>query len=337
MDALSDLLQTIQLSAKIYVCRAVGGPWNMQVHYRPQGIFHTVIQGQCYLREGGSDDLVLLQAGDGVAFPTGGAHWISDSPGSQDLVAENVVKVTGDDGLLLLKTGEVTVSASDSAPWGNDPRMAPSAGGDSPRDDQVTILLSGALSYDSSIDHPFLKSLPCFIQTSSKSSGDLHRHDVLTNLLIEESFGSYPGKRLMVDHLAEALFVQLLRVHMRKVKHTNGYMAALSDPNIGVALNLIHTETDQKWTIEALSRASAMGRTAFTQKFVDMVGHTPKSYLTSTRLIKAKGRLQNSNDSMVNIAEGAGYASEAAFGKAIKQHFNTTPGELRKKMSDSEK
>ena len=75
---------------------------------------------------------MLLQAGDGVAFPTGGAHWISDSPGSQDLGAESVVKVTGDDGLLLLKTGEVTVSASDSAPWGNDPRMAPSAGGDSP-------------------------------------------------------------------------------------------------------------------------------------------------------------------------------------------------------------
>ena len=97
----------------------------MQVHYRPQGIFHTVIQGQCYLREGGSDDLVLLRAGDGVAFPTGGAHWICDSPRRQDPVADNVVKVTGDDGLLLLKTGEVTVSASDSAHWGNDPRMAP--------------------------------------------------------------------------------------------------------------------------------------------------------------------------------------------------------------------
>jgi len=40
---------------------------------------------------------------------------------------------------------------------------------------------------------------------------------------------------------------------------------------------------------------------------------------------------------MVSIAEGAGYASEAAFGKAIKQHFNTTPGELRKIVSDSEK
>ena len=303
----------------------------MQVHYRPQGIFHTVVQGQCYLREGGSDDLVLLQAGDGVAFPTGGAHWISDSPGSQDLGAENVVKVMGDDGLLLLKTGEITVSAPDSGPWGNASRMAAPADGDSSGDDQVTILLSGTLSYDSSLNHPFLESLPCFIQASSKSTADLHRHNVLTNLLIEESFGSYPGKRLMVDHLAEVLFVQLLRVHMRKMKQSSGYMAALSDPHIGVALNLIHTETDQKWTVEALSRASAMGRTAFTQKFVDMVGDTPKSYLTNTRLMKAKAKLKNTHDSMLSIAESAGYASEAAFGKAIKQHFNTTPGELRKK------
>ena len=212
MDALSDLLKTIQLSAKIYVCRAVGGPWNMQVHYRPQGIFHTVIQGQCYLREGGSNDLVLLQAGDSVAFPTGGAHWISDSPGSQDVGAENVIKVTGDDGLLLLKTGAITVSAPDSGPWGNAPRMGAPADGDSPGDDQVTILLSGTLSYDSSISHPFLESLPCFIQAISKSSADLHRHEALANLLIEESSGSYPGKRLMVDHLAEVFFVQMLRV-----------------------------------------------------------------------------------------------------------------------------
>ena len=117
---------------------------------------------------------------------------------------------------------------------------------------------------------------------------------------------------------------------MLKMKHSHGFLAALSDSHIGVALNLIHMGTDQKWTVEALSRASAMGRTAFTQKFVDMVGDTPKPYLTNTRLMKAKVKLQNSNDSMLSIAECAGYASEAAFGKAIKKLFNKTPGELRK-------
>lgn len=334
MDALSDLLNSIRLSAKIYICRALGAHWNMQIIYRPQGIFHTVIQGHCYLRESNGNDLVLLQAGDSVAFPTGGAHWISDSPGSQALDAENVVKVSGDDGLLLLKAGAIIVSAPDSGPWGETfqkgASMGASAEEGSPEDEQLTILLSGTLFYDSSIKHPFLESLPCFIQARSKSNDDLRKHETLTSLMVDESYGSQPGKRLIVDHIAEVFFIRLLREHIRKEKHSNGYMAALSDSHIGVALNLIHTETDEKWTVETLSRASAMGRTAFTQKFVDMVGHTPKSYLTNTRLMKAKAKLQHTNDSMFSIAETAGYASEAAFGKAIKKHFNTTPGKLRK-------
>lgn len=332
MDALSHILKTIQLSAKAYICISGGAPWNLQFMYRPQGIFHIVMQGQCYLREGNSDEVILLQAGDGVGFPTGGIHWISDSPCSQDLPAENVVNVTGDKDLFLLKSGEVTAFSADGDSWRNNSRTVPSPDSDSPKGSQKTILLSVTVSYDSSVEHPFLKNLPCFIKASARSSDDLHRQEVLANLLIEESSGSYPGKPLMVDHITELLFVQMLRVHMRKMKHSNGYMAALSDPHIGVALNLIHTETDQKWTVEALSEASAMGRTAFTQKFVDMVGDTPKSYLTNTRLMKAKTQLQNTNDSMISIAESAGYASEAAFGKAMKQHFNTTPGELRKNI-----
>ncbi len=137
----------------------------------------------------------------------------------------------------------------------------------------------------------------------------------------------------MVNRLTEVLFVQLLRAHMHKTNQTSGFMAALSDPHIGVALNLIHTETDQRRTVESLCKAAAMGRTSFTQKFVDMVGATPKAYLTRTRLMKAKAKLQSSDDSMLDIAESAGYASEAAFGKAVKQHFNKTPGELRKQSS----
>jgi AraC-like DNA-binding protein len=332
MDALSHILKTIQLSAKAYICRGVGAPWNLQFMYRPQGIFHIVMQGQCYLREGNSDEVILLQTGDGVGFPTGGVHWISDSPGSQDLRAENVVNVTGNKDLFLVKSGEVTAFAADSGPRGNNSRTVPSPDSDSPKGSQETVLLSVTVSYDSTVEHPFLKSLPCFVHASPKSYGDLHLHrqEVLANLLIEESSGSYPGKPLMVDHITEVLFIQMLRVHMHKMKHSSGYMAALSDPHIGVALNLIHTETDQVWTVEALSKASAMGRTAFTQKFVDMVGDTPKSYLTNTRLMKAKAKLQNTHDSMFSIAESAGYASEAAFGKAIKKHFNTTPGKLRK-------
>ena len=117
---------------------------------------------------------------------------------------------------------------------------------------------------------------------------------------------------------------------MHKAKHSRGYLAALADPHIGEALNLIHTEEEARWTVESLSKAVAMGGTTFTQKFAELVGLTPKAYLTNTRLLNSRGKLQSSNESTLSIAEGAGYASEAAFSKAFKKHFNSTPGEIRK-------
>ena len=87
MDALSDILKTIQLSANTYFCRGFGSHWNMQIRHRPQGLFHVVTAGQCYLREESTGALMLLTVGDIVAFPTGGGHWISDCSDSQDSIS----------------------------------------------------------------------------------------------------------------------------------------------------------------------------------------------------------------------------------------------------------
>jgi AraC-like DNA-binding protein/mannose-6-phosphate isomerase-like protein (cupin superfamily) len=330
MDALTHILRTIHLSAKTYLCQGSGGPWNMQFQYRPEGIFHIVLQGQCYLREGGHKESILLEAGDAVAFPTGGVHWISDTPDSQNLLAENVVNVSGNEELLLVKNGDVKAFRSHPSPLGTLLAALESDPGKTPNNDGVTTLFCGTLSYDASLDHPFLKSLPCFIQAGARTSEERQVQQTLTSLVAKESAASYPGKALMVDNLTEVLFLQMLRVHMRKARPTSGYMAALADPHIGEALNLIHTEEDKKWTVQSLSRAVAMSGTTFTQRFAKLVGITPKAYLTNTRLLKARAKLQSSNESTLSIAESAGYASEAAFSKAIKKHFNTTPGELRK-------
>ena len=213
-------------------------------------------------------------------------------------------------------------------------RTAPGSDPGKPAGDHgPTTLFCGTLSYDATIDHPFLKSLPCFIQASAHTGEERQVLETLTGLIADESAASHPGKALLIDHLTEVLFIQMLRVHMRGAHQQSGYLAALAHPQIGVALNLIHTEEDSKWTVDSLSRAAAMSRTTFTQKFAELVGITPKGYLTNTRLLKAREKLQSTHESTISIADSAGYASEAAFSKAIKKHFNKTPGELRQAAS----
>ncbi|BBM01948.1 AraC family transcriptional regulator [Microbulbifer sp. GL-2] len=347
VDALSDILKTIHLSANTYFCRSFDSPWKMQVRHRPQGLFHIVLEGQCYLREKNNEALLLLNTGDIVSFPTGGTHWISDSPDSQDLSAENVVKVGDEGDFLLLKTGDIVAFPTGGDQWATTCRSQQNTTAQPRKDagksdtidsnnrentgphEEITTLMCGTFSYDSSVDHPFLKDLPCFIHISTSGDSQFHWLKNLISLLDIESKVSSPGSTTMVDRLTEILFIQILRSHMEKNDYSKGYMAALADPKIGLTLNLIHSEKDEKWTIDILSKAAALSRTSFTEKFTTLVGVSPKSYLTNTRMLKAKARLQNSNDSMLSIATSAGYSSEAAFSKALKKYFNKTPGQIR--------
>lgn len=334
-DALASILRTINLTANTYICQCVGSPWYLQMQYLPQGIFHVVLEGECYLREASIEKPRLLKAGDVVAFPTGGAHWISDSFESEKPLLDKLVRV-GDTGeLMLLKSGEVTAFPTGSDQWKNpnhhdrDFESKPKTKAKE-TNETTTTLLSGTLSYDTTLNHPFLKDLPCFITISSTEDTGLSSLPMLTSLLEQESKEVSPGSSMVLDRLTEILFVQLMRAHVQQMDKPTGYLAALSDPKIGLALNLIHSETTEGWTIESLSKAVALSRTAFTIKFSDLVGTNPKNYLTSMRMLNAKAKLEYSEASMLSIAEEAGYSSEASFSKAIKKQFGLTPGQIRR-------
>ena len=314
MDALSEILKATRWSARTYFGGAEGDPWCMQMHYRPQGVFHAVLRGRCYLREGANPDPVVLDQGDVIAFPTGASHVLSGTPEGLTLTPDEVIKVTGDDEVMVFKQGAVSFLS-------HEPGKDSTSG---------TQWLSGTMSYDTSIRHPLLKELPCQILVGKGQEVARQGVQSLVNVLANESKANTAGSRLAIDRLTEVLFLQLVRCHLQQSGLPDGYFAALTDPQIGVALNLVHSSDDGTLTVESLCEAAAMSRTSFNTRFTKMVGETPKAYLTNTRLLLAKTKLQFSHAPLCEIAEAAGYSSDSSFSKAIKKHFDMTPGELRK-------
>ena len=314
MDALSDILKVTRWSASTYLSSAGEGPWCMQVLYRPQGIFHAVLKGRCYLRQSGAPEAIVLEEGDVIAFPTGGDHRISGTKEGLRLSAKNVIRLKGDDEVMVFKHGTVSFSQGELDEHSSG----------------TTQWLSGTMSYDTSIQHPLLKELPCSIHVSEEDKDARQVVQSVISVLVNESRADTPGSTLAIDRMTEVLFLQLLRCHMQKSIQPTGYFAALSHPRIGAALNLVHTETDGSLTVESLRSAAAMSRTRFNTCFTQLVGETPKAYLSNTRMLRAKTKLQNSKESIPSIAEAAGYSSDSSFSKAVKKHFGMTPGELRK-------
>ncbi|SFG09585.1 AraC family transcriptional regulator [Neptunomonas qingdaonensis] len=313
MDALADVLKAIRLSADTYFCTDFSAPWGMEVEESQQGMFHIVVENSCWLKHLKAEGPPLhLATGDIVAFPTGGAHWISDTPQSPRQPGSDVVK---------------------NILNGSNPFQPESEENSTSEKSSATTLLCGSFSYDSSMDHPFVKDLPCFIHIKAAETPELAWLRSLVTVLANESRQPSPGSTVMVDRLTEVLFIQLMRTYMTSTSNNVGYIAALADLQIGAALNLIHSEAKAYLSVERLGAAVSLSRTAFTEKFSRMVGMPPKTYLINWRMQKAKTQLEHSDKAMIDIAESAGYSSEAAFSKAFKHYYNQPPGQARRRSN----
>ena len=328
-NTVADVLESINLQVDTYICQASSQPWYVAAQYRPQGMLHIVTEGECYLQAPNTEALIPLKVGDMVVFPTGGAHRLSSSAEGELLNTEDLTESGLVDAGFLSKLGDVSVFSALETSW-EITRAQESAEETGDHQSQRTTLLSCTFSYNTSIHHPLLRDLPSFIVVDEHHQQRWSSIRMLLSALESESKSALFGSSMIINRLAEILFIQLLRVHMDQSDRSVGYMAALSDPKIGVALSLIHSETDERWSVGSIATTVALSRTTFTERFKELVGVSPKAYLTNIRMSRAKTRLQSSADSMWIIAEGAGYSSEASFSKAFKKHFNLTPGQVRK-------
>lgn len=311
MDALSDLLQTVRLHTSTYFCSDFNIAWAMHVPAEGNGVFHTLLEGQCWLEMDSLAAPLQLNTGDIVAFPTGGAHTISSHVDLPPLPANKVIECIHN---------------------GHNPFYREQPESDDSQD--WSTLMCGAFAYDSSMDHPFIKDLPCFIHVKAAETPELDWLRSLVRVVSIESRQQDPGASVVVDRLTEVLFIQLLRVHMHIHSDKTGYLQALHDPKIGKALNLIHADCKAELNVDTLAQAAALSRSAFSERFTRLVGEAPKSYLQRWRFEHAKRALSEGSSSLLAIALDSGYSSEAAFSKAFKQQFGLSPGAYRKRATD---
>lgn len=139
-----------------------------------------------------------------------------------------------------------------------------------------------------------------------------------------------PGGTIVVQYLAQMMFIQALRLYVAEgAAGTVGWLAALADRQMASAISLIHAEPAHGWTVAELARQVGMSRTAFAVKFKAMVGSSPIDYLTRWRMALAGESLSRGDETVATIAASLGYESESAFGTAFRRVFGYSPRQYR--------
>ena len=145
-----------------------------------------------------------------------------------------------------------------------------------------------------------------------------------------ESRDLRPGGETVTTRLADILVIQAIRSWIAQDPAAQtGWLGALQDKQIGRAVSLIHRDPGRTWTA-SLADEVMMSRSAFSARFMDLVGEPAMQYVTRWRMHVALNWLKEDEAPLGDLASRVGYQSEAAFSRAFKRFIGVSPGAARR-------
>jgi AraC-like DNA-binding protein len=185
-------------------------------------------------------------------------------------------------------------------------------------------IAGGFFGFTGSHAEMLLHSLPAIVHIRRESDKAAMRWSL--ERLREELRDPQPGGSLIAQQLAYMMLIQALRLHLADTASAGrGWLSALADKHMSIAIGSMHSDPGYPWTLELLAERVGMSRSVFALRFRETVGATPIEYLTRWRMLLAADRLKNSSDGLSAIAQSLGYESESAFGKAFRRVMGCSP------------
>jgi AraC-like DNA-binding protein len=300
MDPLSDVLSLLKPRSYKSGGFHVDGELSIQFP-RHEGIkCYAVLAGQCWLSMEGVPDAVRLTAGDCFLLPRGRPFCLTT-----DLTLTPV-----DFRTLLAKHLKDGVASSTGVGGGFI------AGGHFTLGGNADILLG---------------LLPPIVHIRKESDKAAMRWSL--ERMREELREQQPGSFLVAQQLAYMMLVQALRLHLAERPSGGvGWLFALADKQMTVAITCMHDDPAHHWTLQELAERAGMSRSTFALKFKETVGSSPIEYLTRWRMLLAGDKLTNPSDPISVIALSLGYESESAFSTAFKRVMGCSPRQYSRRQ-----
>ncbi|SDD77257.1 AraC family transcriptional regulator [Glycomyces harbinensis] len=303
MDPITALLDAPRAQGAFLLRVAMVPPWSVRIEDEaPLTVVATTSGSACYVPEEG--DPVRLLPGDLLLIARPDPYLFADAP---DRPPQAVIHPGG--------RCETPVGASLELPmrqgvrtWGNAVQ-----GHD-------TMLVG---TYPS-VGEAGLRLLSVLPPTILLREAD-HRTGLIA-VLAEEIQGEGIGQASLLDRLLDGLTVTAIRHWVESpAKRPPGWLGAGADPVVASALDLMHDETAQPWTVASLARRVGLSRAGFARRFTAAVGEPPMTYLTSWRLALAADRLRHDDTPVFRVAAEVGYRSQFTFSTAFKRHYGDSP------------
>jgi AraC-like DNA-binding protein len=274
----------------------VHGHWGIELEHTAGAYFHFVGEGRAYVQIEGSPQ-ITLGPGDIVVFPQGSSHRLRGTVTSKTVPLSQFIR-----------DAEV--------------RSSPAV--------DATTLLCGSFGIARYMIMPAVKSLPRLMHLKAPADGSNAPFAQTLQQLCDEVESAGMGSEIVVRHLLSTLFVYVLRqwseLHPTLAQN---WFSSLQNQHVAKALECIHKDPAENWTIDTLAHEAGLSRSLFARQFHESVAETPHLYLTRWRLGIAAQLLGQTDLSVSELAKKIGYRSVYSFVRAFKQAQGLTPTQHR--------
>jgi AraC-like DNA-binding protein len=300
-------MAALRVRTTVFAMADLTPPWGVRFPAGSGAYVHTVTGSGCWLRvDAGAT--VRLEAGDVALVAHADAHELSNP-------VDQLARVEFDRETWQPNT---VVSVAPDLPQ-------------TPRAEAVHLpgtLVCGAIDIDPVGGASVLQQLPAVLVLSAREVSGTQLHPTL-ELLGAESRRAQPGHSIVLARLGDVLLIQLLRAWLARDEPVGqGWLGALRDPQVTAALQAIHAAPARAWTVEELAACARLSRSRFAQRFTEVTGEAPVTYLTRWRLTVAAGLLREGQP-VSRVARAVGYTSEPAFSRAFRRLHQQAPSRLR--------
>lgn len=221
MDALTPLVNMLNLHAKLVYSGGVCGRWLMDHNSDTSVWFYLVSKGSGWVHSPGWQTPLLLDSGDLILFlPHAAKHFLSYSGEHLPCDASNTRMTSLADGEVGFVCGEIELVTPRSLLW---------------------------------------KALPAeIIIKKNQGEGIMAK---LIELVISEASSQRFGSDSVVERLCDSLFVLVIRYCIEENLVREGVFAAMQDKRLATALSLIHQQPWHPWTVAELCTRAGLSKT----------------------------------------------------------------------------
>jgi AraC-like DNA-binding protein len=317
-DPLSDVLRLVRLAGGIFLEASFTAPWCVAARigleecspFLPGLVqligYHVVLEGSMLVAVEGEPPMDI-HAGEILLLPRNSIHTMASGPGLTPVSAAGLIQRSAEGGTLKIHYG----------------------GGRAP-----TNIICGFLGAQDSFN-PLFATLPKMLKLNISKAASRDWIESSVRFAANELVRGRLASSSVMSRLSEVLLVEAVREYASTIgDQKRGWLKGLSDPNIGRALALIHGDLAAPWSADTLANTVALSRSAFMERFTDLIGMPPIRYVTVWRLETAKRYLLESRKSVAQTAHAVGYESEEGFRRAFKREFEMSPAEWRDRQAN---